>query len=177
MVQAAGRPWLPGKEKMSASILFGAQVANGGALPTYQESTSGLVMRAGATRLLCGCGRDCGAICKRAIGGSCSGAADDCTSCCRGPSDYWCDGCGFKGPSLANLFERLAASSDYNEMVLDTEYWRNHLPQAVEAFVGTGPKARDAHRAFLSEYGLAEADVPLLQLDLSNWEAPFSLVS
>ena len=165
---------MPGKEKMSASILFAAQAANGGTIPTYQDSSSGIVMRPAASRLLCGCGRDCGAVCKRAVGGSCSGSSDDCTTCCRGPLDHWCDGCGFTGPSLGNLFERLAASSEYNEMVLDTIYWRDHLPQAVEAFVGSGEKARTAHRAFLSEYGLAEAEVPLLQLDLSNWEAPFT---
>ena len=33
------------------------------------------------------------------------------------------------------------------------------------------------HQAFLDEYGLSEEQVPLLELDPSNWDQPFSVVT
>ena len=42
-----------------------------------------------------------------------------------------------------------------------------------------GPKCenyvRAAHRSFTNHYGLSAEEVPLLQLDLWNWQEPFSL--
>eukprot|EP00966_Prymnesium_polylepis_P008588 198397-Prymnesium_polylepis.1 len=154
-------------------MLFAGQSANGGGIPTFQQSRSGIILAPGQARLECACGRDCGAVCKPNYGGSCSGHPEvgDCRSCCRGPYDEWCDGCGWKGPALSSLFERLSRVQEYNEIVVDTVYWMRNLPMAVEAFVG--PKSKSAHRAFLEEYRLTAQSVPLLTLDTYDWETPF----
>lgn len=64
---------------------------------------------------------------------------------------------------------------DYNEILLDGAHWTEHLPDAVEAFVGTGrmEEAREQHWDFLRLYGLTKEQVPLLRLDTSDWRDPF----
>ena len=58
----------------------------------------------------------------------------------------------------------------YNEIIVDAAHWRQHLPAAVEAIYGD----RRAHGDFLKEFGVSEATHPYLELDPTDWHAPFS---
>ena len=71
---------------------------------------------------------------------------------------------------------------DYNEIVVDGGHWTSNLPHTIDAFFrsddhGRGRRndnvARDQHVRFLNEYGLTEAEVPLLDFDPTNWDEPF----
>jgi len=72
--------------------------------------------------------------------------------------------------------------SGYNEVVVNSRRYNEHLPHAVDAFflIKGWENANviydtvAAHRTFLATYKLAESEVPLLVLDPSNWETPFS---
>lgn len=77
--------------------------------------------------------------------------------------------------------------SGYNEVIVSSGNHNAQLPHAIEAFfyirgqrdaptdLGYGNVIRtaEAHRAFLAEYGLRAADVPLLEFDPTRWEQPF----
>ena len=69
----------------------------------------------------------------------------------------------------------------YNELVLDSATWVANLPHSVEAVFypkgcskATEDRARTAHAAFVKHFG---TETPLLVLDVSNWEAPFSVAA
>ena len=87
----------------------------------------------------------------------------------------------------------------YNEIIVDEATWRRNLPEGVEAFFyirrradspdgecndlppGTSvflcePYARTVHRTFLETFGKTEEEVPLLELDIFDWETPFKQV-
>ena len=85
-----------------------------------------------------------------------------------------------------------AFHSGYNELILNSAKFNQQLPQAILAFFylkgGAGKVTDDlgygividavaTHQAFLDEYGLSEEQVPLLELDPSNWDQPFSVVT
>ena len=76
----------------------------------------------------------------------------------------------------------------YNELIFDAAYYTEHLPDSIEAVFYLdddcgdsydGPKCRDygygAHAAIASHFGLDADRLPLLKLDLWNWNAPFSV--
>ena len=63
---------------------------------------------------------------------------------------------------------------DYNEILIDGTYWVEHMPYAIDAFVGDSELAREQHQRFLNEYGLSAEQVPRLKLDPNNWFEPFS---
>ena len=72
---------------------------------------------------------------------------------------------------------------DYNEIIVDGQHWTDNLPDSIEAFFTSdnqGRKdediARGQHQLFLQEYNLNAAQVPLLKLDLENWDEPFRVV-
>lgn len=58
-----------------------------------------------------------------------------------------------------------ARPNRYNEIVLDSLYFEEHLPYSLEAFFTRGHSnlASEAHAAFLLEFGLTSEDVPLLR--------------
>ena len=75
----------------------------------------------------------------------------------------------------------------YNELIFDSAHYIDHLPDSIEAVffldddcgdAHDGPKCRDygigARDAIARHFGLAEERLPILKLDLWNWEAPFS---
>lgn len=88
----------------------------------------------------------------------------------------------------------------YNEMVIAADGWIANLPESIEAIFitdcssgqsnlayngangGTASscgaaheQGRNAHKAFLQEYGLTEDEFPLLILKPDHWDAPFAL--
>ena len=78
----------------------------------------------------------------------------------------------------------------YNELIFDASYYVEHLPDSIEAVfylddncgdAYDGPKCKDygwgAHHAIASHFGLDSKRLPLLKLDLWNWEAPFSKIT
>jgi len=78
--------------------------------------------------------------------------------------------------------------SGYNEVVANSRHLNDQLPFAIEAFFyikGESPVTSDlgygividvvqVHKLFLAAYGLSREQVPLLVLDPSNWEEPFT---
>ena len=80
----------------------------------------------------------------------------------------------------------------YSELILDASPFTHSLPHSIEAFffqpgrkdcfdAFDGHKceayARAAHRAFLDRFSLSWNDVPLLKLDIFNWQQPFSAMA
>ena len=71
--------------------------------------------------------------------------------------------------------------SGYNEVVFDSAKWP--MPHAVLAFFvveGSGNReqdeAREVHAAFLKEFKLTAAQMPLLRLRPKEWDAPFEVI-
>ena len=77
----------------------------------------------------------------------------------------------------------------YNELIFDAKYYQDHLPDSIEAVfylddncgdAYDGPKCRDygfgAQRAITRHFGLGSDRIPLLKLDLWNWNEPFSRI-
>ena len=125
----------------------------------------GLIFKPGITRIRCGKAVDsaghCGGWCRRTTGEWVE-AIDK--LCAWRPRDF--------GPQPQRLTEyqlrwhRLF----YNEIVIDAPWWRSHLPGIIEGIYGS----QELHRAFVSRYALDVKTFPLLQLDVRNWERPFS---
>ena len=67
---------------------------------------------------------------------------------------------------------------EHNEIIISPGPWSRALPQLIDAvFVTSGSGdggARDTHRRFLESYALLETDVPLVTLDLREWDHPVS---
>ena len=64
-------------------------------------------------------------------------------------------------------------------MIIDAEFWTQHLPHSIEAIYYTKGSlqknlAIDVHSQFLKTYGLDATAHPLLVLHLDNWNKPFS---
>ena len=115
---------------------------------------------------------------------------DDCRSAvdCR---EHWCP---FRPRHLKQMLERHVRTKGdygvrrywcgvgtcrYNEVVLDSGAWERALPHTVEAvFVPSGARPQDVARAkdLLASFQQAfhPHAVPLLMLDLSSPQAPFS---
>ena len=151
---------------MSGSLIYAAQIAGGRRIPTFNFQAKGLVLRPEHTRVLCGCERDCGGRCAGAYG---SKSATPIYCDATRPPAGWSTCVWAAGPPLAVLFDRAKTNRLYNEVVVDGDYWREHLPEAVEAVVGDARM----HAAFLRRYGLTADRVPLVTLDVDDWRSPF----
>jgi hypothetical protein len=102
--------------------------------------------------------------------------------------DYPGDGCGgsWRPHDVGAYLERVTAWQHkyhrlgYNEFVIAPGPWEAALPRLVAAFyvsksapAVTVERARHAHAQFLSAYpGMAGA-VPLVAMDVHDWDAPF----
>ena len=75
--------------------------------------------------------------------------------------------------------------SGYNEVIVNSRSVNAALPRSILAFfvpIGAPQGSSTwgtlwttgAHRVFLMEHGLTVEQVPLVQFDASNWDAPFS---
>ncbi|KAF4697788.1 hypothetical protein FOZ60_000133 [Perkinsus olseni] len=82
------------------------------------------------------------------------------------------------GPENLKKMMRLQSFSMYNEVVLDTDPWRENLPHSIDAFFYIPGAAQlcdtlDAYNTFKEKY--PDANVPLVQLDIGAEESPFTL--
>ena len=85
-------------------------------------------------------------------------------------------------------------SSGYNEVIIDGRHWYDNVPDAVEAvFIVKAAHhlskevaaevraaegfARQLHRDFCNHYRLSEAQFPLLQLRVDDWNEPFHVIA
>ena len=174
-----GLKWLPvsGAESISASLVYAQQRANPSkTIPTFNRGTLGLVLRPNFHLVQCGCDSDCGGRCVGAFGmGGAPGSGAP-----RATSPLWCPltteagewhgGCVWQpGPALGRMLYLNQRSDRYNEVVVSAAFWRDHMPSAVEAVLGD----EGVHAAFLRAYGLSSRDVPLLTMDLSDFDSPF----
>ena len=76
-----------------------------------------------------------------------------------------------KGLAWQQLNHRLA----HSEIIIEfRNAWRSLLPHAIEAFVDSGGNGLNQHAKFLQDYGLTEAEVPLLNMQASEWGSPVS---
>lgn len=125
----------------------------------------GLIFRPGVTRLRCGKPVDsagqCGAWCWNKQGEW--SEADD-KLCSWPPQDF-----GVQIHRLSD-YQVKYGRLFYNEVIVDAPWWRSHLPDVIQGIVGD----RELHRAFVQQYGLDGERFPLLHVDLTNWESPFS---
>jgi hypothetical protein len=69
------------------------------------------------------------------------------------------------------------------QVVIDTDCINDNLPRSIEAIFypsacGRGSQCRrdaeQVHQTFRREFGLSAEKSPLVRLDTSNWEEPFS---
>mmetsp|Transcript_56176 Transcript_56176/g.99294 ORF Transcript_56176/g.99294 Transcript_56176/m.99294 type:complete len:95 (+) Transcript_56176:587-871(+) len=75
------------------------------------------------------------------------------------------------------------------QLIFESAAYLEQLPRSIEAMfylttnckvdIFDGPKCKDyvqkAHKRFLQHFNLTQNEIPLLKLDLWNWDAPFSL--
>jgi hypothetical protein len=66
---------------------------------------------------------------------------------------------------MLETFERGWQRGNYNEVVVSSQYWMDHLPGIIQAFIpgrGQNNIANRAHAEFLATYGLTAAQVPMV---------------
>lgn len=179
-------PWKPTQGYISASFIWADMRAPGLDIPVFSCQTGGYIFRPGSsTKLVCGNGKDSGGACfdfcppATELGdvASYSHPGDGCGASWR-PRDF--------GMYLHRVAEwsKMSRRADYNEIIVEgagpKSSWTAHLPDIVEAFFSVKGKDADSikgHRAnFLRSYGLDASRVPLLSLDVHDWERPFDTV-
>lgn len=196
---AAYRPGSAASE-MSASLVFADQrpkCCSEIPIPVFQgngaSGLQGIVFRPGVTtQVLCGAISDrSGARC--ATFGYCDPVIDSEENHAPAPpfsANSWPDGCGngraWRPHDAGEYLRRgtrwekevqapWSGRVDYNEFLVNAAHWTAHLPDAIEAFFGNGQYAQEQHLAYLREFGLAAAQVPLLTFDDRNWQQPFTV--
>ena len=181
--------------KQSASYVYAAQStgAMGRGIPLFGYGL-GLIFRPGAyNRNFCGFGSDSGGH------GICHPVSAACKPGCSSKlSDEYCDphekrvepanqagtcgGLPWRTEDFGTFLQQAAPNGLYNEIVIDSRWWDDHLPHSIE-FMYYGTKdasvakmAREAHRAFVERYRLDEDAFPLVEMDKDDWRAPFKVV-
>ena len=164
---------------MSTSLIFASQRTAMPQIPLFggqNGGTAGLILRPGITKVSCAKAVD---------------SAGDCPAPDK-PWRPWCSSarrtqpfsmgvdklCAWHvkdiGPQLKRLTEFQAQHHsllEYNEFVVDSAWWRSHMPDVVEAVFGDP----SAHRAFVDAYrsqGVSEATHPYVRIDRGDWNAP-----
>ena len=117
----------------------------------------------------CGCQADEGMPCENSCAAPAPSPAHR-DHQCAWPADNLAEMLGYQGGT-------------YNELVLDTEAWVANLPGSIEAVFYPAAcgeacvaAARATHAAFIARYPEAAATTPLLALDVTDWDMPFSWV-
>eukprot|EP00316_Scyphosphaera_apsteinii_P005605 CAMPEP_0119299558 /NCGR_PEP_ID=MMETSP1333-20130426/1632_1 /TAXON_ID=418940 /ORGANISM="Scyphosphaera apsteinii, Strain RCC1455" /LENGTH=260 /DNA_ID=CAMNT_0007301025 /DNA_START=268 /DNA_END=1050 /DNA_ORIENTATION=+ len=191
------KPWLTSSTSRgarSAMLIFSKapkDPTGSRAIPLFRQNLGGLVLRHSELRLLCSYPED-----GRTQGSPCRWGK----WCDPEHSGCWSEDCAYSSSDLKSMlqvYQRCPQqpngphnhnpmnNAGYNEVVLDEKSWSENLPRTVAAFFfTTSPScqsrcredARQVHRSFLDEYRLTSMQVPLLLLDVKNWQAPFSAV-
>ena len=87
-------------------------------------------------------------------------------------------------------YKRPTFHSGYNEVVVNSAHFNAHLPDSIEGFFypkghstattdlgyGIVVDVRKVHRQFLEAFELSADEVPLLEFDPADWDAPFKVV-
>lgn len=87
--------------------------------------------------------------------------------------------CWWASNQLAEMMEQQEAQGGtrpYNELILNGAHWRARLPAIIEGVFyprGSPGRSPEIHRRFMQQFALSEGEVPLLELDLANGDAPF----
>jgi hypothetical protein len=166
----------------SASFISSLPSFDGGVIPIFHESP-GLIFRPRIIHVRCGKGGDSGGHC----GGWCPSTNE------IGNVDWYQypgDGCGgsWRPQDFGIYLQRQAAWQirnsrlQYNEIIIDGDEVTRRLPHSIEAFFyckghsGDRKSVMAVRDAFLQEYAgqISESDVPLVELNLRDWENPFS---
>lgn len=165
----------------SSSFISAAPAFTSGIIPIFHPDGAGVIYRPGVARIRCGKGGDSGGHC----GGFCPSVGWD------DPDvrywDYPGDGCGGSwAPWDMGVYLRRQAAwqvrnhrLQYNEVIVDGDDATRRLPWSIAAFFfasggGAEWQAREQHRHFLAAYPeLSPADVPLVALNLGDWQNPF----
>ena len=192
-------PWEPGyhsSSHLSCSVIH-AGLRDRGDRPgvPLPFSDGGLVIRPSETSISCAYAVDAASMSEHSKEGL------------SGCPNLWCappfegKGCGFRrhrpksawhGEDLKHMLALHMEFGDawhppgfhsgYNEVIIQANVWKSHLPSVVEAVFRVKDcecqHVRDvaaAHANFLQRWGLSAAQVPLLELDPFNWDEPFTL--
>ena len=182
------RPWRPCPEDQKWLAMcarfrdrFPTSVLWPGHLAVYRGiDQGGMIVRAAGARVRCSYNAD---------GTTMSKKGSPCAEWCTDPGAKWWR-CSWPPDALKRMLEAQDTTS-YNEVVLESSFWLDHLPDTVEAFFAVrwpdemlGPphdfnppdkqNVLQARRDYLQEYHLASEDVPLLLYDAAR-SPPFVL--
>tara|TARA_B110001452_G_scaffold239620_1_gene220747 strand:- start:50 stop:652 length:603 start_codon:yes stop_codon:yes gene_type:complete len=162
--------------RLSGSIVWKGMPpnrANGNSIPIFGPG-SGTIYNPSAVSLNCAYLGDSGS----------RGKSDGCGRifCDEQPADHdpWCGGMPYRPTKLMTMLEgfKAKAGGSYNEIIITSSTIDEHLPGAVDAFFYVegqdGAAAKLAHRSFKEEFGAAAATVPLVRLNVHQWDQPFS---
>tara|TARA_B110001452_G_scaffold177970_1_gene149333 strand:- start:1672 stop:2334 length:663 start_codon:yes stop_codon:yes gene_type:complete len=165
-------PWAPatkgpGARDMSASLVFAANRVPGKPIPLFGSGqVKGLIFKPGATKLRCGKSTDSSGKCTHQCGTpDLNRPWNEATEklCSWQPRNF--------GTELHRLsdYQRRTRHLFYNEVIIDAAWWRDHLPDAIDAIVGD----RELHRNFVAHFGLHPNKFPLLDFNRNDWGEPF----
>lgn len=196
-----GVPSCKGKSDRMSTILLSADVKDAnGKIPIYimgdeekdKGSPGGVVAKLDTEGLLCGWAADGGTEARNcdSLHGS-----DTCVPGCWKQDEKWCEDmpnpgadCPWQPDDFSKLKEQIKnhasshSSSAYNELVFDDRSWSSNMPDTIEAFFVTSSTTDkdftiNQWQSFLKQYGKSSDDVPLLSLDTSNFDTPFTDIS
>lgn len=181
------------KDRRSTTMLY--YRPHGSAHLTYSSGMGGVVIKPDDNLLLCSYAADGGTrgkICwnapppnqRGACVPGCLGQQGFNEGWCNGVGGGWCAGKPFKPSDLGKMlaFHR-KDRTHYNEIIIDAYLYAWGLPSTVEAFFmlrspACGVRCRDtarrSYQLFIKKFPAAAASTPMLALDLSNAEQPFT---
>ena len=168
------------RARLSGSVIFADQTFRNGAVVHGPgafvfghacAAKGGIVMRPAVAKVNCGNDIDCG---NCAAGGCAGNPRGYCPAVVPGAAVHECD--AGKSWHVADIHAYLRAATEkfqrsggwphYNEFEIDGPAMDDGLPWSIEAFLtGAGKGAAHAeavHAAYLKEYGLTAAEVPLV---------------
>jgi len=192
-------------DRMS-TVLLSADVKDvNGNIPIYitgdaetdKGNPGGVIAKLDTDGLLCGWAADAGTEARQCdpLHGS-ETCVPGCGQVGTNAGPQWCEDrpnpgadCAWQPSDFAKLKEQIKihaideqASSWYSELVFDDRSWSSHMPDTIEAFFVTSTTTDkdftiSQWQSFRQEYGKTSEEVPLLSLDLSNFETPFTDIS
>jgi len=196
----ANQPWLPCQgadwcakySDRSSTSVIGAWTTKqkDGTIGIFDSTRGGFIYAPAYTEVFCSYVGDGGSMNPDK---ACDGGEDDCLPGCG--FAYWCNQtsdwgtCAFRKSNLTNMIERdMSSVYPYNEIVVSGKARVDNLPHTVEAIFypktancSAGSQClmevQNMQKDMMAEFGLTSAEMPLLELDLSNWQVPFADVS